>query len=449
MHYAMCSRGARAAGLGLLMVLVAGCGDAAAPTAPAKKASARRRGSMPGPPPFADEGENFRISFPDPGPGETKEVTTPGGEKIIVRKPVQPQILDQQIKTPFGTKTVRIFKVDLPDGTIYSVAVTQIGRLLGMGADADAILDSGVDGAAKQWDIKHRQPIELGPYPGRLVRFEAHPGQSTEKGIGCFRAFLIGDRLYQVVAVGPESKVDPQELDEFTDSFAILKGVPVIAKRASAAAPKQVSTAAVAPSPSPAPTPAPAPAPPPARTAPATVVGPGPDPAKPAEIPLTIAFSPEKLADLPRAQLGGDQGSFREIAPAGGLLVGARAGHIDAFGGNKVGAIWPVYQVGGEYRIGSRAGKEIEPSVTVLARPGYAVGAINTRAGLLLDGFQLVFMKVKDGRLDPNDAYQSDWLGDSKGGGEETVSGDGRLVVGLHGRAGKGEVNALGIVVAE
>jgi hypothetical protein len=85
----------------------------------------------------------------------------------------------------------------------------------------------------------------------------------------------------------------------------------------------------------------------------------------------------------------------------------------------------------------------------VVARPGFAVGAINTHTGLLLDSFQVVFMRFKNGRLDARDSYTTDWLGDPRGGGAGTATGQGKLVVGIHGRSNCREVNALGLLVAE
>ena len=87
--------------------------------------------------------------------------------------------------------------------------------------------------------------------------------------------------------------------------------------------------------------------------------------------------------------------------------------------------------------------------VRVVARPGYAVGAINTRTGLLLDAFQLVFMKLKNGRLDPDDSYMTNWLGDPRGGGPRDALGAGKLVIGIHGRSNGREINGLGLLVVE
>ena len=77
----------------------------------------------------------------------------------------------------------------------------------------------------------------------------------------------------------------------------------------------------------------------------------------------------------------------------------------------------PIFQVGDAYVPGQHHGKDIPTPLEVVARPGYAVGAINTRTGLLLDAFQFVFMRFQDGKLDPSDSYASSWLGDPRGGG--------------------------------
>ncbi len=57
-------------------------------------------------------------------------------------------------------------------------------------------------------------------------------------------------------------------------------------------------------------------------------------------------------------------------------------------------------------------------------------------------------MKIDGDRLDPEDSYKSDWLGDEKGGNPRDVSSDGKIPVGLQGSAGK-EVYGLGMIVEE
>src|SRR5262249_15622159 len=115
----------------------------------------------------------------------------------------------------------------------------------------------------------------------------------------------------------------------------------------------------------------------------------------------------------------------------------------------KVGMIQPIFQSGRKYVIGKAHGKSVRHNITVVARPGYAVGAINTRKGLWLDAFQFVFMKYVDRHLDPDDSYESAWLGDPRGGGDGSFYGEGNLIVGIHGRTRGRQVDMLGLVVVE
>jgi len=106
-------------------------------------------------------------------------------------------------------------------------------------------------------------------------------------------------------------------------------------------------------------------------------------------------------------------------------------------------------QVDRSYMEGASQGASVAGEATVVAKPGYAVGGVNTRTGLLLDAFQLVFMKYENGRLGPRDTYPSGWLGNPRGGNLQNASGNGKIVAGIHGSTNKREINSLGLVVAE
>ena len=157
---------------------------------------------------------------------------------------------------------------------------------------------------------------------------------------------------------------------------------------------------------------------------------------------------PEGLVDLPATFRGGDRDRFHDIAPSGGVLIGARVSYIMRFGGPKISSIQPIYRVEKKQVNGKRWGGLLGKETTAVAKPGYAVGAINTHTGLTVDGFEMVFMKIDGDRLDPEDSYKSPWLGDEKGGSPSDVSSDGKIPVGLQGRAGK-EVYGLGLIVEE
>jgi hypothetical protein len=82
--------------------------------------------------------------------------------------------------------------------------------------------------------------------------------------------------------------------------------------------------------------------------------------------------------------------------------------------------------------------------VRVEAKPGYAVAGATVRSGERVDGFRLIFMRKKDGKLDPNDKYESRWIG-GRGGGEAKLAADGRPIISIIGRTGP-ELTAFGFV---
>lgn len=156
------------------------------------------------------------------------------------------------------------------------------------------------------------------------------------------------------------------------------------------------------------------------------------------------SYPAEELEDLSRGFLGRDRDGFRDVGPAGSVLVGVRVSFIEHFGGPKVRSVQPIYRSGKKHYPGRVHGFVAGPVKTVVARPGYAVGGLVTHTGLTVDGFGIVFMKVADDRLDPGDTYNSPWIGDKQGGNPGEVMSPGGLIVGLQGRSGN-EVFALGL----
>ena len=157
---------------------------------------------------------------------------------------------------------------------------------------------------------------------------------------------------------------------------------------------------------------------------------------------------PEGLTAVPASFLGGDRGRFLEVAPEGGVLVGARVSYASRPGGPKISSIQPIFRVGGKLVDGERHGSLLGKETKVVARDGYAVGALKTRTGIMVDGFELVFMKIDGERLDPSRSYSSAWLGNERTGVPRDVSSNGRIPVGLQGREGDG-VHALGLIIGK
>ncbi len=65
------------------------------------------------------------------------------------------------------------------------------------------------------------------------------------------------------------------------------------------------------------------------------------------------------------------------------------------------------------------------------------------RVGLV--DMRLVFMRVKNGRLNPDDTYRSKWIGGHGGGAETLYAANGQPVIGVYGRQGH-DLDAIGFI---
>jgi S1-C subfamily serine protease len=144
---------------------------------------------------------------------------------------------------------------------------------------------------------------------------------------------------------------------------------------------------------------------------------------------------------------GGFDKEFKDAAPDGALLVGLECG-LAKFGRNDVlRAFRAVYRVGDKPEtLGSQFGTNLTKVVKVVAKPGYAVGAISVKAGLGADGLSITFMKVVDGKLDPKDTYESEWVGGMGGGKVDKLGGDGTPMIGIVGKSNGRDATGLGLL---
>jgi hypothetical protein len=174
----------------------------------------------------------------------------------------------------------------------------------------------------------------------------------------------------------------------------------------------------------------------------------GPNITRPASVAIEAGAGGGSVIEIPDPG-NNPRDPFRQPAPQRGVLVGFRAGYVQIMGGPKIAAVQPIYQVGTRYVRGKQIGAKVPLETTVVAKSGYAVGAIRTRTGLTVDAFQVIFMRFRDGQLDPDDSYSTNWLGDPRGGSPRDASGDGKLIVGVHGRSDGRAINTLGLLVVE
>ncbi len=151
----------------------------------------------------------------------------------------------------------------------------------------------------------------------------------------------------------------------------------------------------------------------------------------------------ENLAITHRAGSPGG-GPFRHLGPPGSFLVGLVATTGEYVGNTVIRSVKPIYLQDGKKVEGPRCGLDGAGAIEVMAKDGYAIGAIRSLTGQRYDGFEVTFMKIKGDRLDPKASYKSQWVG-GKSGNEAIFDGKGDPVVGIHGGAGA-DFDGLGVI---
>jgi hypothetical protein len=150
-----------------------------------------------------------------------------------------------------------------------------------------------------------------------------------------------------------------------------------------------------------------------------------------------------------RIQGGAFDPEFAESAPDGGLLVGFELGLQKFFNNDVVRAMRPIFRAGDKETLGTQRGTDLTRVVKVVAKEGYAVGAITAKSGLTVDGMSVTFMKITPtGGLDPGDAYESAWIG-GMGGGQPVRLGNGTAVIGVIGKHNMRDMTGLGLLLRQ
>lgn len=157
--------------------------------------------------------------------------------------------------------------------------------------------------------------------------------------------------------------------------------------------------------------------------------------------PAPAAASDALASKTDRTELVGAPGGFdfarvnAEVKP----VVGFRSNFGSWAGKRWIGRLEPLY--------GDEAPA---PGWTdTRAKAGYAVGGLLIDTPEFVNAYAVIFMKRReDGSLDPDDSYTSEWVGPKSDGTPEQLSGEGRVVCGVHGRAGA-ILNAVGLVLVK
>ena len=147
--------------------------------------------------------------------------------------------------------------------------------------------------------------------------------------------------------------------------------------------------------------------------------------------------------------VGGTGGGSFEIVPEDtSVLIGFHytasrhyAGHL------TIKAVQPIFRGRFGETTGEWCGVPRGKVHRAAAESGYAVSGIVAKYGNRVDGMRLIYMRVQDGRLNPDDTYRSDWIGGRRGSPEVLCAADGHPVIGIYGTKGA-DLDALGFIQA-
>jgi len=142
---------------------------------------------------------------------------------------------------------------------------------------------------------------------------------------------------------------------------------------------------------------------------------------------------------------GRDRDPWRDVPKGGMPLIGFKGATGGWFQFTVLGSLQPIFLAPEGPTDGRKRGHAGD-GPSIVAKEGYAVGGILVKSGEVIDGLQILFMRMKpDGlSLDPQDFYISDWLGAGGGKGRE-ITAKGKLVVGVTGTT-TSVVESLGLV---
>lgn len=231
------------------------------------------------------------------------------------------------------------------------------------------------------------------------------------------RVFVVSNRIMVVQAEGPREFVESPDSDRYLDSCRLLVGFPG-------------NPPATPRNPNPVPNPPPS----------------GPD------VPTTTRGGPDIPAERrSKVQGGNSDTEFAEEQPDG-MLIGMEIALGDFLGNQIIYGVRPIFLMNEAEKPGQwRGGKLVNRQVRrIVAKPGYALGAISLKTGLGIDAVNLTFMRVADGKLIPADQYSSGQIGGDGGGGWTKLGGtDNRVPIGLISRSMPEWVSGLGLIYAD
>jgi hypothetical protein len=124
--------------------------------------------------------------------------------------------------TPVGSLNLYTYALDMGELS-YMVAYSDYPSNLVRYADVDEMLDGARDGAVDNVDgtLVGERKIRLQGYPGRELWIEAT--MAGKQGLAQARIYMVGSRLYQIIAGGLKDSFPAGDAERFLNSFLLVQ----------------------------------------------------------------------------------------------------------------------------------------------------------------------------------------------------------------------------------
>jgi len=164
---------------------------------------------------MSDTGRGFLASTASPAAWQ--EFSSTDGN-FAVQMPGTPSYEKKSQNTALGPIDMHMFTLNIKRDAAYMIMYSDYPEIVTR-AKPDDLLDGGRNGALANTKGKllGEQNISLDGFPGREIVIEV-PG----KGLMKLRAFLVRQRLFQVMAVGTKDKIDHEDTAKYLTSFRFL-----------------------------------------------------------------------------------------------------------------------------------------------------------------------------------------------------------------------------------
>jgi len=140
---------------------------------------------------------------------------------FAVRLPGQPVSQQRSIEAPDGTYQWSLYGVEYPERA-FLISSVQYPESAAQRPPSQ-ILGTARDGAVNQARgvVLQDREITLDRHPGRAFRF-AFRAKTGRQGVARSRIYWANGRLYQLMVLGDEAKVNDDDSDRFLESLELL-----------------------------------------------------------------------------------------------------------------------------------------------------------------------------------------------------------------------------------